>query len=179
MCSCGVSAVYNANATVTLAFDLCGAEPQLYDWIGLYKCDSETVTATKEWWAGILVNPGYIGLPNVTMEYYGFVEGQVYVRAPQILWTYTCGIGGSVAGTGCHTDPTTQWPSSGTILLDPATIPDWQKWGNGQNFDGLQPGQCYKALLVRELKNAISPPPLPTVCPGQPWLDAFSFTVPL
>jgi hypothetical protein len=140
------------------------------------KCDAATVTATTDWWTNkILPNPGYIGLPGVPLEYYGYVENQVYVLDQQLWWSYTCGS----PLTNCGQSEATAWPSMGTVLIDPATSPSWAFWGHGDgNFDRvLEPG-CYRVLLNRELKDAISPPPLPTICPGQPWEDAFTFNIP-
>ena len=176
-CNCNVTAEYNtADKSVTLDFDLCGQTGELYDWIGVYKCDAQIVTATEEWWAGILVNPGYIGEPGVPLDTYGFVEGQTYVQDQQLWWTYTCGD----PSTGCQTNSQTVWPTSGTVTINPSSpdAPDWQFWGDGTSFSRDLPSGCYKVLLTRELKNAISPPPLPTICPGQPWLNAATFTVP-
>ena len=175
-CTCSVSAQYNANASITLDFDLCGAQPARWDWIGIYKCDAATVTATEDWWTNrILPNPGYIGMQGVPLEYYGYVEDQVYVLDQQLWWSYTCGS----PSTLCGKSNSTAWPSMGTVLIDPATSPDFAFWGNGEgSFDRVLDPGCYKVLLNRELKDAISPPPLPTICPGQPWLDAFTFNIP-
>jgi len=135
------------------------------------------VTATQEWWAGILENDGYIGLPDVPMEYYGFEEGELYVLDQPRFFTYTCSSPDATSVQQCQQAGTTIWPDSGTVTIDPAVAPNWAFWGDGESFKRyLEPG-CYKALLNRELKNAISPPPLPTICPGQSWQNALTFQV--
>jgi len=178
-CVCEARATYNADTSVTIAFDLCGAEPTQYDWIGIYPCNATTVTATQQWWADILVNYGYIGLPGVPMEYYGFEEGEVYVRDQPRWFTYTCSSPDGTSVEQCQTVGTTTWPSSGAVTINSAVAPDWAFWGDGDmSFDRqLKPG-CYKALLNRELTDALSPPPLPTICEGQSWQNALTFQVP-
>jgi len=155
---------------------MCGEPPLESDWIGIYPCDAETLVATQEWWDAILLNPGYIGEPGATMEDYGFVPGTEYPLAQQAWWSYTC----SSPGEGivpCQQLETTEWPSQGSVTIDPAMAPQWAFWGDSMDKT-LAPG-CYKVLLNRNLpRESISPPPIPMVCPGQAWQTANEFTVP-
>ena len=166
------------SGVVTINFDLCGEQPLAGDWVGIYPCESNTIVATPEWWASILANPGYIGLPNVPMEYYGFEEGMEYVSDQQLWWSYTCSSPIEGNEEQCQQDDNTVWPSKGTVVIDPAMAPMWAFWGEAWvNNRVLEPG-CYKVLLSRDLTDALSPPPLPTICPNLTFEDTFEFQVP-
>jgi len=155
-------------------FDMCEEEPLKSDWVGIYPCDVETMIATQEWWNTVLANPGYIGMKNATMEDYGYVEGTEYPKDQQLWWSYTCG---SPTDDGpCQQDDSAVWPSEGSVTVDPNDAPSWAMWRGSSS--GLTPG-CYKVLLNRDLpRESVSPPPIPTVCPGQAWQDAYQFQIP-
>jgi len=172
-CICSSNATFENNV-LTMSFDMCEEEPMVADWVGIYRCGAATTIATEEWWNDQLESPGYFGDLEVSMEYYGFVPGQEYVIDQQLWWSYTC----SSPTNGeeqCQQSNSTVWPAEGSVTVDPSVAPRWAFWG--QAFGGvLEPG-CYKVLLNREVKDGISPPPLPTVCPEQPWQNAFQFEV--
>ena len=142
---------------VNIEFDLCGAESEQFDWIGVYPCDAETLQADDEWDSSV---------PYENVFEVGYVEGEVYVNQDPVWFGYTCGSPGGL----CQQDPSTTWPNSGELVLDPAQESDapWAFRGG----TSLEPG-CYKTLINHE--TVISGPPYPTVC--QAWAEAPEFIV--
>ena len=82
VCTCEARASYE-NGLVTLDFDYCGeANPEAFDWIGIYPCDAETMVADDAWNDYVF----YEDVFNV-----GFVRDKVYVNEQPVMWSYTCG----------------------------------------------------------------------------------------
>ena len=156
-CICRATGSYE-NGKVNIEFDLCGAETKEYDWIGVYPCDAETLMADDNWDAGV---------PYENVFEVGYVKGEVYVNQEPIWFTYICGS----PGDNCQQKDDMEWPSSGTLVLDPAQSANapWAFRGGGTS---LKPG-CYKTHINHE--SVISAPPYPTVC--QQWAEAPEFYV--
>jgi len=170
-CTCRADGSFENNV-LTLNFDYCGATPLTADWVGIYPCNADTIVATTEWWQTQVDGTGYIGDKAAVMEDYGFVEGQTYVLSQQLWWSYTCG--SPIEGKPSCQNNTLSEPK-GEVVIDPNVAPDWPFWGPSMGGK-LAPG-CYKVMLNRESRYSISPPPLPTVCSGNAWDEAFSFVV--
>jgi len=157
------------NGGVTVNFDMCGAQPQESDFVAIYPCDAPTMTADKAWNETVADYMGnYMG--GVGAFDIGYVENQVYVNQNPVWYGYTCGS----PGDKCQQDPNIEWPTSGTVIFDPAVAKAVA--GTHWAFPGgksLNPG-CYKVLLNRDTE--ISPPPYPTICAE--WAEASEFTVP-
>ena len=167
-CKCEASAEYNiTDGTVTIDFDLCGSTgPTRYDWVAIYPCDSQNMTADQAWWESEVCRQHQEACGGNFS--FGYKENQMYVNGDPVWWSYTCS---SPLDGGCQTNSSYIWPERGSVTIDPTVAgADWA-------FDGgrvLAPG-CYKVLLNREI-DIISPPPYPTICGG--WDVAPSFIVP-
>ena len=169
-CVCEASAQYDENTgAVTIDYEYCDVEPVRYDFIGIYPCDAEVMVGSKEWWDSLCDSQ----LAACGDFKYGYEEGQTYVKGNPIWWTYTCGGPGT---STCQQDATAEWPSNGSVTIDPSvTGASWAFGGEG-GADGnraLAPG-CYKVLMNREI-DYISAPPYPTICAD--WGEALEFTV--
>ena len=156
-CICQATGSYE-NGMVNIDFNLCGAETEAFDWIGIYPCDSETLMADDDWDANV---------PYESVFQVGYVQGEVYVNQDPVWFSYTCGS----PGDNCQQQVGMVWPNSGFLELDPAQASNapWAFRGGGTS---LAPG-CYKALINHE--TVISGPPYPTVC--QEWAQAPEFIV--
>jgi len=173
VCSCEAVPTYDAaSKTLTIDFDMCGQEPLKSDFIAIYPCDTVTRIADVDWWNNTVCDqfPASCAVPFD----YGYVEGQEYAAELYTWFSWTCGSPLEPFAGGCQSDNSTEWPSSGSVVLDPSkdgtNATDWA-FLKGRD---LEPG-CYKVLLNREMK-FISPPPYPTIC--EPWGSALTFTVP-
>ena len=145
---------------VQIEFDLCGAETERYDWIGVYPCDAETVLADDAWDASV---------PYENVFEVGYREGEVYVNQDPVWFGYTCGS----PGDQCQQEEMSMpWPNSGELTLDPATQAVAAPWAFPSGTTSLAPG-CYKTVMHHE--TVISGPPYPTVC--QEWVEAPEFYV--
>ena len=155
-CECKAEGQF-VNGRVEISFDYCGAEPNAFDWVGVYPCDAEVMTADADWDEDVF----YENVFEI-----GYNEGEVYVNQNPHWLAYTCGS----PDDGCQRNPLMQWPTSGTMVLDPANafFAPWAFTGG----DSIPPG-CYKAHLNRE--TIISGPPYPTVC--KTWAEANEFVV--
>ena len=169
-CICRAEAAYDETTdAVTIDFDYCDVPPVRYDFIGVYPCDAPVMEITQEWWDSLC---GRQRAACGEIEY-GYEEGQVYVNQMPLWWTYTCGSPGI---STCQQDPNAEWPSSGTVIIDPNVAgAEWAfgEMGNLRNRRSLAPG-CYKVLMNREM-DFISPPPYPTICLD--WGSALEFQV--
>jgi hypothetical protein len=163
-CVCEASATYEeSTGAVTIDFDMCGEEPLKSDFIGIYPCDASTTTVTADHFCSYA--PATCGASFDL----GYEEGEVYVNQNYLWFAFTCG---SPAEYGCQRNHTMEWPSSGTVTIDPNVAGINWAFRSGRT---LEPG-CYKAVLNRDI-NVISPPPYPTIC--EPWGDALEFQVPV
>lgn len=97
---------------------------------------------------------------------YSYTPNEIYVNAEPYWWGYTCGNSGSL----CQQTNNLQWPSSGQVVIDPASAATEPWLFNGGA--GVRPG-CYKVVLNRDAK--ISAPPYATVCGS--WEESSSFSV--
>lgn len=166
-CVCEAVPTYDASSgALTIEFDMCGQDPLKSDFVGIYPCDAVTRVADQVWWNDTVCRqfPASCAVPFD----YGYEEGETYVNEPYVWFSWTCG---SPEDGGCQTNKTNQWPSSGSVTLDP-NLPgaNWAFLGGRS----LKPG-CYKVILQREMK-FISAPPYPSIC--GPWGDAIEFIVP-
>jgi hypothetical protein len=98
----------------------------------------------------------------------GYELGQEYVNVFPTMFSYTCG---DPKDGGCQTVPNLEWPTRGTVTIDP-NVPG-AYWAYLYGNRDLAPG-CYNVLMAREA--VISAPPYATIC--QEWADAKSFQVP-
>lgn len=158
-CVCEVRPSYD-NGIVTLDFDFCGAEPEPFDWIGIYPCDANTLVADEDWADSVFYSGDVFDI--------GYIEGEEYVNEPAIWFAYTCGS----PGDKCQQNREIEWPTENTVAIDPFTNPDEIKWAL-KSTTTLAPG-CYKAHMNRE--TIISGPPYPTIC--KEWAEANEFIVP-
>jgi len=145
---------------------MCGQQPLESDFIGIYPCGASTRVANQDWCNNTVCRQ----FPKSCAEPfdYGYTEGETYVAELYTWFSWTCS---SPQDGGCQTSDTTQWPSSGSVTLDPTESGrNWAFLGGRS----LAPG-CYKVILQREME-FISPPPFPSIC--GPWGQALNFTVP-
>ena len=170
-CVCEASAQYDATTgAVTIDYEYCEVEPVRYDFIGIYRCDAQTLVGSREWWDNLCSTQ----LAACGDFKYGYVENQIYVQGNPIWWTYTCGTPGV---STCQQDLEYTWPSRGTVTIDPNVA--GAEWAFGEFGPGtresraLEPG-CYKVLMNREI-DYISAPPYPTICAD--WGSAVEFQV--
>jgi hypothetical protein len=180
-CVCNANGAFDpATGFVTLTFDFCGeAEPEVYDFIGIYPCDAPTEVLTQQWYDTICDGPGSIcdatgpeiPYPQGSNEDFlgRYVVGDTYVNTAPVMWTYTCGPPGQ-DGIGCPNNAPPQ--DKGTIVLDPSKLTSAFFW-NWEEGATLEEG-CYKVVMSRE-ENRISPPPQPFICNS--WTDSSTFTV--
>jgi hypothetical protein len=144
---------------------MCGEEPDKFDMVAIYPCNAPTIVANQDWWDKDVYQHFPGSGPNIT---FGYVVNQVYVDDQPAWFAYTCGS----PDDKCQVNrPASQWPSSGSVTIDP-TVPAYWPFRFGDRT--LDPG-CYKVLMNREVYN-ISPPPYPTIC--LEWAEASNFSVP-
>lgn len=168
-CQCQASANYDPiTGRIDVDFDLCGAEVNTRDWIGIYPCDAPTIRLDQQWWTDVVCKQFRESCTTPFGPEYGYIEGQTYVNQEAEWFAYTCG---DPLDGGCQTDRTLLWPEQGRVSIDPNVSGARWAFPGGRS---LEPG-CYKVLMNR-YNYIISPPPYATLCAS--WDEALTFTVP-